>query len=125
MSFRRILSFAALTAIVAVGSAQAGDAPHAFTGNSVTANNIAAGFKNKADQSVSANQMGAYKPWGGSTANSIGATNLATGFKNRASQDVWAQQGGGRMPTYNSVDALNLSAGGHNAATQRLMTHQR
>lgn len=134
MSFRRILTLAALTASVAIGTAQAGNVGTksmmptypsygGFTSNSVTANNVAAGFGNKAKQSVYADQSGSR--WSSPTLNSVDATNLAAGFGNKAKQDITASQSGGRVPTLNSVDALNLAAGIHNFAGQQIMTQQR
>lgn len=132
MSFRRILSLAALTTVVAIGSAQAGNTeglsvpPYGgLTTNSLTANNVAAGWGNKAKQSVMADQSGTYKSWPGVTSNSIDATNLAAGYGNKAKQNIMSSQSGGGVPTFNSVDALNMAVGSHNFAGQRLMTRQR
>ncbi|HLO78114.1 MAG TPA: hypothetical protein VK196_16795 [Magnetospirillum sp.] len=139
MSFRRTLSFAAVAAILAIGSAQAGQLdgqyvtpmkgginPHVggTTTNSLSANNIAAGFGNKANQSIYADQSGGYGKWPGVTTNSIDATNLAAGYGNKANQDIMARQSGGGVPTFNRLDALNMAVGEHNFANQRLMTQQ-
>lgn len=141
-SIRRSISLAAIAAALAFGAttaAQAGDYKDQkmmggiplITSNSVTANNIAAGTKNTANQSVFADQSGAPgwykgKGYGGLTGNSTDATNVAAGFKNHATQDVMSRQSGspGAL-TLNRVDALNLAAGDHNFANQRVMANQR
>lgn len=132
MSFRRTLSLAALTALVAIGSAQAGTYDRkavptfpGVTSNSITANNVAAGIGNKANQNIWASQSGSSSPWPGLTSNTLTGTNIAAGTGNKANQTIMSDQRGGSVPTFNSVDALNLAAGGYNRANQTLMTQQR
>lgn len=145
MTSIRRLSFAAIAGALALGAvsaAQAGEykgkyyptKPHGIqlnTSNSVTANNIAAGIGNKANQNVFADQSGA-QPWhgypvtGGFTSNSTNATNLAAGLGNKANQDVMTRQSGSPgAATFNRVDALNMAVGEHNFANQRVMADQR
>lgn len=133
MSLRRTLSLAAVTALLAIGSAQAGvyEQPKSqpkypgVTNNSITANNVAAGWGNTANQNIFASQQGGYGQWPGFTGNTLTGNNVAAGTGNKANQDIMSDQRGGKIPTFNSVDALNLAAGTHNRANQRLMTQQR
>jgi hypothetical protein len=140
MTFRTsaLAASAVALALVTSAAAQAGTRTGGipFTSNSVTANNIAAGIGNTAQQGVFANQFGASPyygrmmggggvpslraPMGGS--NSVTANNIAAGINNTAIQGVGAMQGPGGN---NRVDATNLAAGLGNFASQQVLTTQR
>jgi len=142
MTFRRSLTLATLALALGAASVQAGEykgkhdytpkPQHSYgvpvvTSNSLTANNVAAGYKNKANQSIFADQSGApgWYGGGGTTVNSIDANNIAAGKGNVANQDIMARQGGSGGLTLNRLDAMNLAAGEHNLANQRIFSQQR